>query len=165
MDSLLSDIDGVGNTTLRIFHHAGFAKVGDVYSRSGQEDAVRAAAMACAEADGIVDRGHWRALATRCINVIRRIRSAEARSVEPEHFLCPITYLCMEDPVITRYGYTYERHAIERIAQDPDPGKRLDPIARQLIVLDDLFPNRALRKAIDYHHDHSVRFSVPFRVR
>ena len=61
----------------------------------------------------------------------------------PEHFLCPILFTCMEDPVVTRHGYSYERHAIMRVATDPDTSKRLDPLARMPITADDLAPNRA----------------------
>ena len=168
MDSLLSEIHGVGEVgsyTLRVFHQAGFNNIRDVWSNDGQEAAVRAAAEHLANIDGTAETGNWHALATRCVNIIRRVRLAEAHPVEPEHFICPILYTCMEDPVITRYGYSYERRAILRIINDPDPSRRLDPVARQPIDTSDLIPNRALRSAVEYFNDHYLRFSVPFRVR
>lgn len=33
-------------------------------------------------------------------------------NIYPKHFLCPITYDIMQDPVIASDGYTYERSAI-----------------------------------------------------
>lgn len=166
--SPLSDLHGVGNEgsqTLRVFHTAGFTKLGDLRDRNNQEDAVRAAARQLAELDDTVGTGNWRALATRCVTIIRRVRSAEAQPYVPEHFICPILYTCMEDPVCTPYGYSYERHAIERVANDPDPARRLDPLTRQPIEAEGLFPNRALKDAIDYHNSHLIRFSVPYKVR
>ena len=112
MNSLIADVDGVGKHTIRVFHGAGFTKIVDVFNDRGQEDAVRATALRLAEEAGNAQAGHWRALASRCITIIRRIRCAEATPFCPEHFICPITYLCTEDPVITKYGHTYERWAI-----------------------------------------------------
>jgi hypothetical protein len=118
-----------------------------------------------AVSEGTAESGNWRALATRCVNIIRRVRSAEAQPVMPEHFLCPILHTCMENPVITHSGHSYERHAIERVANHPDPKQRRDPLGRQPITEEDLIPNRALKDAIEFHHAHLLRFSVPFRVR
>lgn len=32
----------------------------------------------------------------------------------PKHYLCPITHMCMREPVVAADGHTYERAAIER---------------------------------------------------
>ena len=32
----------------------------------------------------------------------------------PRHFVCPITHMCMREPVVAADGHTYERAAIER---------------------------------------------------
>ena len=165
MDSPLSDLHGVGSISLRVFNKAGFSKIADLYSRLNQEAAVRAAAEELAVLDGTADTGRWRALAIYCGDIIRRVRSAEARPFVPEHFLCPITYACMEEPVVTRHGHSYERHAIERVANHPDPHQRIDPLARLPIAADDLFPNRALQEAIEFYHARALRFSVPFRTK
>jgi hypothetical protein len=168
MDSPLSDLHGVGSEgspTLRVFRHAGYTKIGDLYPTLNQEVQVRASAEALAVQDGTADAGHWRALATYCVGVIRRVRSAEAQPTVPEHFLCPILHTCMEDPVVTRHGYSYERYAIERAANDPDASKRLDPVACLPISGHDLFPNRALKAAIEYYQGHMLRFSIPYRLR
>ncbi len=163
MDTLLEDVEGVGGITLKVFERAGLRKISDTYGRNGAaEDAVRAAALAMAREQGTEATGHWRALATRCVTIINRIRHMEATPFCPEHFLCPITHVCMEDPVMTVYGDSYERWAIER-AVDEDRGG-LDPLSRRPLTRRDLFPNRALREAIRYYNAHFLRFSVPFRV-
>ena len=165
MDTPLSELYGVGPVAKRVFDRAGLTKCGHVYSDGGQEEAVRTAARELAEIAGTAEAGHWRALATYCVTVIRRVRSLEAQPYVPEVFLCPIMYTCMEDPVITRHGVTFERHAIERVANDPDTENRIDPVARLPISANDLFPNRALKETIELHLNHFMRFSVPFRMR
>jgi hypothetical protein len=162
MDLPLSDLHGVGSISLRVFNKAGFSKIGDLYSRLNQEAAVHAAAEELAVLDGTADTDRWRALATYCVDIIRSVRSAEAQPFVPEHFLCPITYTCMEDPVVTQHGHSYERYAIERVANHPDPDQRIDPLARMPIAADDLIPNKALKEAIEFYQARSLRFSLPF---
>lgn len=161
MDTPLEDLDGVGPITMRVFRRAGLHRVADVYAGRGQEELVRQAAHVLATEDGTVDAGHWRALATRCVTVINRVRSAEATPVCPEHFVCQITFVCMEEPCITRYGDTFERWAIERWVDQHGH----DPLSRRPLTRGDLFPNKALREAIRYYNAHFLRFSVPYRVR
>jgi hypothetical protein len=75
MDTPLSELYGVGPVAKRVFDRAGLTKCGHVYSAGGQEEAVRTAARELAEIDGTAEAGHWRALATYCVTVIRRVRS------------------------------------------------------------------------------------------
>lgn len=160
MDTLIADLDGVGEQTLKVFRKAGLHKVADVYSFGTQEDAVRQAAYAMAVENGMTDSDSWRALATRCVTVIKRVRSAEATPFCPEHFLCPITYMCMEDPYVTKYGDSFEKWAIERVIHE----RGVDPMSQRPLALCDIFPNKALKDAIDFYNAHFMRFSIPFRV-
>ena len=161
MDTPLDDVDGVGGTTLAVFRRAGFTKVGDLYSKMGQEEVARAAAASHCEEMGEGVRPHWRALATRCINVIKRVRSAETAPFVPEPFICPITFVVMEDPCITKYGDTYERWAVEHEVDV----RGADPLSRRPLTRDDLFQNKAMKQAIDYYEAHFMRLSIPHRVR
>ncbi|GFR44211.1 hypothetical protein Agub_g5394 [Astrephomene gubernaculifera] len=145
--------------TIKVFHRAGFRKLADIYPPQGQEDVVREVARQMAVEDGTEDLGYWRAMGTRCVTVIRRVRSAEAAPIVPDHFICPITNVLMEDPVITSAGITYERYAIERaLAKD-----QRDPIAR-MPISPELIPNRALQDAIEHYNMHFHRYAVPPRV-
>ena len=161
MDTPLISVDGVGPMTVGVFERAGFKKVGDVYNRSQQEIDVRRAAEAIAVEDGTAHHGHWRARAQRCITIIKRIRNPQFSEIVPEPFLCPITCEAFEDPVITPYGTTYERDAIEAVLQHDNR----DPITRQPLAIDKLVPNRALKEALDYYNERLRRFSIPYRVR
>ena len=123
---------------------------------------MRTAARELAEADGTAPLDYWRALGTRCVTVIRRIRSATASEVVPEHFHCPISFGVMEDPVITRVGNTYDRHAIVRWNEGREIPE--DPLTREPLNGIPLIPNRVIRDAIEHFMMNEVRFSVPMRL-
>ena len=63
----------------------------------------------------------------------------------PEHFLCPITYSIMTDPVIADDGYTYERSSIMSWLSQ----KNVSPMTRQTMSLNSLKPNRLIKDLID----------------
>jgi hypothetical protein len=72
---------------------------------------------------------------------------AEARGrtpVEPS-FMCPISLKLMEDPVLDPEGNTYERRAIETWLKK----KETSPMTRAPLTASMLYPNRALREAIE----------------
>lgn len=58
--------------------------------------------------------------------------------------VCPITLALFIDPVMTKYGHTYERKAImEQVRRNGT-----DPLTRQGLTSVDLVPNIAIRKAV-----------------
>ena len=62
----------------------------------------------------------------------------------PENFICPITQELMTDPVVTRYGNSFERGAIiEWIAKGKDC-----PLTRQPLSLSGIITNHSLRSQI-----------------
>jgi hypothetical protein len=70
-------------------------------------------------------------------------------------FFCPITRELMVDPVVDRDGNSYEKLAIENWIRQ----KGISPITRNALSIDNLRPNRALKKAIDKYR-HSVQPDV-----
>jgi hypothetical protein len=63
----------------------------------------------------------------------------------PEEFLCPITLLVMNDPVIGSDGRSYERAAITQwLRSNPH-----SPLTREPMTLASLKPNYALKSAIE----------------
>lgn len=68
---------------------------------------------------------------------------ADASECCPE-ILCPLTLKIMVDPVITRGGYTYERHMIERWFRT----KRTDPMTNIVLTDKVVIPNIALKQRI-----------------
>eukprot|EP00403_Amphidinium_massartii_P005355 CAMPEP_0178382088 /NCGR_PEP_ID=MMETSP0689_2-20121128/6316_1 /TAXON_ID=160604 /ORGANISM="Amphidinium massartii, Strain CS-259" /LENGTH=832 /DNA_ID=CAMNT_0020002287 /DNA_START=27 /DNA_END=2525 /DNA_ORIENTATION=+ len=63
----------------------------------------------------------------------------------PPSFYCPISQQCMHDPVVLSDGHTYERRHIERwlLEHNTSPKNGLE------LPQKDLFPNHALRNAIE----------------
>ena len=154
------ELHGVGPITYKVFLHASFSRVGELYAHSNQEQAVRSSAEMLAIEEGSQASGHWRALATRCCTIIKRVRNPQFSEVVPEVFMCPITYEAFEDPVITPQGLTYERGGIERSLREglDIPG---DPEA--LLDKSQLIPNRAMKEAVEYYNLRSL--TNPYRLR
>lgn len=73
------------------------------------------------------------------------LEASIADGVHLPSFYCPISQQCMHDPVVLADGHSYERRHIERWLQEhsTSPVTGL-PLARQ-----DMFPNHALRNAIE----------------
>jgi hypothetical protein len=63
----------------------------------------------------------------------------------PDEFLCPLTLEIMQDPVMTRYGNSYER---ESILQWLGRGKNHCPLTRRPLALQDVVTNHSLRQKI-----------------
>ncbi len=88
--------------------------------------------------------------------------AAAAVVVEPpESFMCPISFVIMTDPVITRTGHTFQREAIVRHLSSHN----FDPLDMSLCYIAHLIPNLALRNSVeewlnahpDYEHKEGVR--------
>ena len=67
----------------------------------------------------------------------------EVTYIPPDHFICPITYEVMQDPVIWADGITYERSAITEWLETQSKG----PTGARLPIF--LIPNGALESAIN----------------
>jgi hypothetical protein len=90
---------------------------------------------------------NWKTIVNNHIHIItaRNIVLEEPVNEPPDDFLCPITYVIMDDPVIAMDGYTYERLAIETWFR----ANQTSPMTN--VVLDDtltLIPNFTMRSLI-----------------
>lgn len=66
-----------------------------------------------------------------------------AKREVPDYLVDPITFEIMHDPVVTKHGHSYERATlIEHLKRSPT-----DPLTRELLRIEDLRPNIALREA------------------
>ncbi|XP_062118074.1 U-box domain-containing protein 21-like [Humulus lupulus] len=73
-------------------------------------------------------------------------KSPMAMKVEiPNHFLCPISFDLMKDPVTLSSGITYDRESIEKWLED---GNFTCPVTNQILQSFDQIPNHSLRKMI-----------------
>lgn len=62
----------------------------------------------------------------------------------PEDFVCPLTLELMDEPVMTRWGHSFERYAIMKWMEYHDHC----PMTRNPISLQDVIVNRALKARI-----------------
>jgi len=73
-----------------------------------------------------------------------RANPAGAGKEIPEYFLCPITGCLMRQPAMTPDGVTYDHDAIVEWLQN----KQTDPSTNQPLSIDQLCPNRTVRRAL-----------------
>lgn len=89
---------------------------------------------------------------TQPIKVIDKVQEKNRNESVIDSFLCPISHEIMMDPVITKYGISYERSSIETWLQNSS----ICPITKQPLTKQDLICNYALKKAIgEYLSKHS----------
>ena len=63
----------------------------------------------------------------------------------PDHLVCKITLMLMEQPVVSEEGFTYERKVLEEHYKLKGP---IEPITRKKVE-GKCYPNHALKQAID----------------
>eukprot|EP00798_Chlamydomonas_sp_ICE-L_P001192 gene1192-32532_t len=161
MDSRIEVLHNVGERTLAVFKKAGLTIIGDLYVKSCAQP-LQVAIDEMKEDDSVFQANdpYWKALATKVRTITDRVRSDEARPYEPDHFICPITLQLMTDPVISKYGDTYEKDAIHTLID-----LKGEDIYHRKLVTSDLFENRNLRKAIRYYKLHELRFAIPIKLQ
>ena len=98
-------------------------------------------------------------------------RKEEDGAVPPD-FVCPISQMVMEDPVMTEDGHTYERSCITEWLR---PGRMHSPMTSLLLSSRHVLPNHSLRNAIEQWRRHDgvrqrealelkdIRFAVQLR--
>ena len=70
---------------------------------------------------------------------------------------CPITHELFKDPVVSRFGYSYEREAIEKWLWR----HRVCPLTRHPMTIADLKPNRALADVANAFRAYEVEQEQP----
>eukprot|EP00798_Chlamydomonas_sp_ICE-L_P011732 gene11732-biopygen14937 len=95
-------------------------------------------------------------LMSRCINVIYRIRSAQASDFVPSEYMCPLTLDWFIDPVVTASGHSYSRAAIEEWLTTSSA----DPLTRTNIGGAPIYSNVAMKNALDHYRLHYQRFRI-----
>ena len=111
----------------------------------------------------------WTAARRLCLNIVARVKSSHAAPFPPDHFVCPITYQLMEDPVListSSTGKSFEREATqEHFAQRmQDHTPLTDPWSNQKVQRADLTPNLNLKEAIEDYKLHALHYSIPMRL-
>lgn len=77
--------------------------------------------------------------------------------MDNDDLICPITLVQMADPVIDREGNTYERSSIERWVREHGTS----PLTNRPLTLDQLHPNRAIKRIIDSLSNSNIPMEQP----
>ena len=101
-----------------------------------------------------------------CMDIVARVKSSHAAPFPPDHFVCPITYQLMEDPVLisaSGTGKSFEREAIQQhfVKRMQDHAPLTDPCGNQEVPRADLTPNINLKEAIEDYRLHALQYSTP----
>lgn len=75
----------------------------------------------------------------------------------PDSFYCPITFSLMNDPVIDKDGYTYEKDAIVNWIW----ANGTSPITKTAAIVNDLYPNNAIKALIKIETEREKNFQHP----
>jgi STIP1 homology and U-box containing protein 1 len=74
----------------------------------------------------------------------------------PEHLKCPLSWEPLLDPVVAPSGLTYEKAVIlDHLRR----GNKFEPVTREPLTADQLYPNKGVRDAVDiYAEEHPECF-------
>lgn len=86
---------------------------------------------------------YWRRLLSRCQSIIYRLKSDYAQPFIPDFFMCPLTLDWFTDPVVTRYGTTYDSEPLSEWVS----AYQSDPITNKPLSPNDIFPNHIILRA------------------
>ncbi|PSK38127.1 Methylenetetrahydrofolate reductase 1 [Elsinoe australis] len=82
--------------------------------------------------------------------------SNHAKREVPDWAIDTINFELMHDPVVTKNGHSYERSTlVEHLKRSPT-----DPLTRDPLLISDLRPNIALRKALDEFWEHAEGWAI-----
>lgn len=155
MKTLIAQIWGVGDRTSRFFHLAELFTVQDLHDKAcGQR--VQEAINKLKNEEQDYEEVYWKAMGTRCEDVILRARSIDAKQIDPEHLLCPISAELFKNPVIAPSGYSYEKSHIEFWLQK----NNTDPMTRSKLSKDQLYDNKSLKDAIQNYKLYYRQYSM-----
>ena len=87
-------------------------------------------------------------LMCQSVEFVKNRQRAKELDKAPSCFCCPITNSIMSDPVITPAGISFDRSAlVEWLKTSPT-----NPISREPLTIDQLYPNLSLREQIESWH-------------
>jgi hypothetical protein len=153
----ISAIKGIGKQTVEVFERAGFLYIKQLANFEGDYHKLLKAIQSIKD-DSVqcFPESYWRRLMTRCINVIYRMRSAQATDFVPDEYMCPISLDWFEDPVVVASGHSYSRYYIEEHLQV----SKFDPLTRMDISDKPIYSNNALKSAVEHYRSHYQRFRI-----
>ena len=157
MSASIRTIEGIGPQAVEIFEAAGFRTIQHLKDFNAQDRLLWSKIEERkASSGGVFPSSYWLRLMSRCINIIIRVRSAEACDFVPNEYMCPLSLDWFVDPVVVASGMSYSRMMIEEHLASSST----DPITREEIGGMPMYANIALRHAVEHYRAHFQRFRI-----
>jgi hypothetical protein len=141
-------IESLGKRLRKVFTFAGFPQLHHLAHFDNDESLHKAILKLRMEDKAmLIERSDTYYRRMLCMATIVIKRAQEDQDVENDMdipYACPLTATWISDPVITPYGFTYERAALMQWLSLTSP---TDPHSQQPLTADQLIPNRAIRAA------------------
>lgn len=137
----------VGPLFKDIFNRAGIFKVEDVGKIDDAHKALESAVDEKRAEASSLPNWYWVRVFSQAIRLLHRIKSKDARHVDPWYFTCALTFSLLDDPVVLPSGHTVERHVIHSCIKTTGT----DPFTGMPLVPSQLAPNEHLAAAIDHY--------------
>jgi hypothetical protein len=153
----INKIKGIGKQAVQVFDLAGFVYIKQLANFDMDDQKLLTAIQSIKnDSEQCFPDSYWRRLMTRCMNVIYRVRSAEATDFVPDEYMCPISLHWFEDPVVVASGHSYSRNYIEEHLLVSN----FDPLTRMDISDKPVYANLALKSAVEHYRLHYQRFRI-----
>jgi hypothetical protein len=160
MNAVISTIKGIGPLATEIFQQAGYNTLGDLYRYDSDDRRIMEVIDSMKLREPRYPKSYWKRVCTRCINFITLVKNAKAIPVYPYHLICPISQDLMSDPVIAPSGISYDRISIEEWLSTNDT----EPSTRSVLTVEQLYPNRYLKEAIEHYRNNYQMYCVIYSV-
>ena len=162
MSASIDTMHGVGEAAMEVFRLAGFSTIKQLKDFDAEDRKLESAIAQIKIRPELDYRlpSYWLALGTRCVNIIHRAKSAEAKPYVPAEYMCPITLDWFDDPVVAPSGHSFSRAALlQALASNPR-----NPTTREPLTLDQagklLYTNFSLRHVVEHYSLNHQRFSI-----
>ena len=151
-------MEGVGLAAVEVFELAGFTKIGQLANFNCEDEKLHVAISTIRQNPKhfLKDDAYWKRLFTRCVNIIYRVRSAEATAYVPDEYMCPITLDWFHEPVVAPSGHSFSKSSIEEHLKN----SMTDPVTGEPLNKDQLYQNLSLKAAVDHCRLHHERFGI-----
>lgn len=158
MIASIRTMEGVGPAAADVFETAGFKTIGDLrtFERDDARLLVAISTIRQQPEYFLRDASYWKRLFTRCINILYKVRSAEAADFVPHEYMCPVCLDWFHDPRVAPSG-----HSFCRVCIDEHLSRSLtNPVTKEQLTMAQLYKNLTLKEAVNHHRLHRQRFSI-----
>lgn len=158
MSASIATMAGVGAATMEVFREAGYTTIQQLVVFDAEDRRLQEAIRRIKQRPekAAFPASYWRAMGTRCVNIIYRARSKQATPYVPDEYMCPISLGWFADPVVAPSGHSFSRADI--LSWLERDGR--NPMTREPLTIDQLYANKSLADAVNHYRLHHQKFSI-----